>query len=348
LSFIGEPFEYDIFVSYAHADAETEAPDMHLWSRYVAERLRDGLAAALNSGDPTSAVKVFLDDRVLRSGDPLTETLREKVQRSALLIVMMSPLYPKKMWCLDELKWFFAQAAQDGRGQRHCTVLRIQLLHNTAWPKQLKDERGNPVVFRDFADSATGLPQGLDDREAPALKSAIRDTHIELLKKLKELRAQREARRDYQQQAVVPEPVQPVLYLHAQPQELPQWVETRTELEPRAIVHPDSLPEPAADDSLQQRQSEQRLREYTWCDGIVLLRAGAPDELLRIEVMAAYKDRQRLYQQRHRNIPWAIVDRLGDAPPVYSAYRVPCVAAAGQDWPDRLVRTLGLKVDQSP
>ena len=106
-------------------------------------------------------------------------------------------------------------------------------------------------------------------------------------------------------------------------------------------MNPESLPEPIADDTLLQHQREQRLEEYALCDGIVLLRA-RDDASLRLEVMAAYKDRQRLFQKRRLNIPWAIVDRLCDAPPVYSTYRVPCVAANAPDWPDRLIHTLGL------
>jgi hypothetical protein len=347
LSYVGEPFEYDVFVSYAHAEAETQEPEIRAWSRHVADRLRALLRSALNpTADPANAVSVFLDDHVLTSGQPLTETLRTNAQRSALLLVLMSPLYSRKSWCLDELEWFFTQAEKDGRGQQHCTVLRIQPLPDEAWPKRLRDERGRTVLYRDLVDpEMKRLPLGFDDFEAPALKSAIRGTFIEVCGRLTELRKQLEARRAYQQPPVPP--VQPVLYLHARPEELTHWKATRTELEPRAIVNPDSLPEPATDDALQQRQSELRLREYALCDGIVLLRTGI-DEMLHIDVMAAYKDRQRLYQQRRQNIPWAIIDRLGDAPPVYSAYRVPCVPATSSDWPDRLVHTLGLNGNLPP
>ena len=91
MSYVGEPFEYDVFVSYAHAENETGAAMLRDWSKHVADRLRDRLATALNpDAKPSSAVQVFLDDRVLRSGDPLTGTLREKVQRSALLLILMS------------------------------------------------------------------------------------------------------------------------------------------------------------------------------------------------------------------------------------------------------------------
>ena len=96
MSYVGEPFEYDVFVSYAHAEAETGAKLIRDWSKQVAGRLRDLLATALNpTVDAGSAVKVFLDERELVSGDPLT-VLAEKAKRSALLLVLMSPLYPKR------------------------------------------------------------------------------------------------------------------------------------------------------------------------------------------------------------------------------------------------------------
>src|SRR5262249_10933747 len=155
---------------------------------HVAKRLGTRLATALNAGDPSSDVKVFLDDRDLRSGTPLTETLREKAYRSALLLVLISRLYPKKSWCLDELGWFFEQADRDGRDQRHCTVLRIQPLSEDAWPGRLRDQRGKPVVFRDLADHEAGLPVGFDNLELPALTDAIRGIQIELKGKLEELR----------------------------------------------------------------------------------------------------------------------------------------------------------------
>jgi hypothetical protein len=344
LSYVGEPFEYDIFVSYAHAEVETQAPDVRLWCRHVAERLRNRLASALNIDDFGLGVRVFLDDRVLRTGEPLTETLRDKVQRSALLLVLMSPLYPKKGWCLDELEWFFEQADKDGRSQQHCTVLRIQPLPDAAWPKRLLDQRGKPVLFRDLADSDASLPIGFDNYDLPALKDAIRGVQIELISKLKELRVQLENRRHYQRAAVPP--VRPVVYLQARKQDLPDWEITRVALEPHAIVNPDSLPEAIGDDALLQLQRETRLKEYAECDGLVLLRADT-DETFRIDVMAAYKDRQRLFQQQRRNIPWAIVDRRGDAPSVYSAYHVPCVAASNPDWPRRLVGTLGFETSRS-
>ena len=50
MSYVGEPFDYDVFVSYAHAEVETKAPLIRNWSRRVAEQLRDLLASAPGCG----------------------------------------------------------------------------------------------------------------------------------------------------------------------------------------------------------------------------------------------------------------------------------------------------------
>ena len=118
MSYVGAPFDYDLFVSYAFAEAETKAPLIRDWSRHNAGHIRELLATALNvecnlSG---SEVQVFFDDRVLVSGQPLTQTLREKVQGSALLLVLMSPLYPNKSWCMDEDAEYDFHIEVDGEG----------------------------------------------------------------------------------------------------------------------------------------------------------------------------------------------------------------------------------------
>ena len=104
MSYVGEPFEYDVFVSYAHAIATTETSLIRDWSRFVAGHVQELLATALNV-EGSGKIQVFLDDRVLSSGQPLTQKLRDKAQRSALLLVLMSPLYPTSSWCVDELDW---------------------------------------------------------------------------------------------------------------------------------------------------------------------------------------------------------------------------------------------------
>jgi hypothetical protein len=46
----------------------------------------------------------------------LTDNLKRKVERSALLLVVMSPFYLGSAWCGDEVNWF--AATLPGRGPR--------------------------------------------------------------------------------------------------------------------------------------------------------------------------------------------------------------------------------------
>jgi hypothetical protein len=343
LSYVGEPFDYDVFVSYAHAEAETRAPKIRAWSRYCAEYLRDLLATALNAeGGPSgSKVQVFLDDRVLVSGQPLTETLREKAQRSALLLVLMSPFYPSKSWCLDELEWFFQQAARDGRGRDQCTVLRIQPLGEDLWPKQLRDERGRPVVFHDFVDPRTELPIGVANPGAPELAEALLEPFIEIRGRLVSLRKQVEARRQMTIPGTQRAADRPVIYLDADPDEETLWQDLKGALRDLAIVRPVKLAQANGDlDPLDREQQKQLQLQFASSDGLVFLH-GRSGSWIENAVAMSYLVR-RLLRQRQRDLPWAILDRVGSPPSVADAYDVPCVPATSNEWPRRLLVALGL------
>ena len=343
MSYVGKPFDYDVFVSYAQAEAETKAPLIRDWSRHNADRLRELLATALNTGrDPDSEVQVFFDDRVLVSGQPLTETLREKVQRSALLLVLMSPLYPHKSWCLDELEWFFQQTRSDGRGQEHCTVLCIQPLAEDAWPKFLRDERDKPVLYHDFVDPLTELPIGLTNHRATQLEEALLKLFIEIKGKLTSYRKHLEARRQMSAPGNQRPADRPVIYFEADPDEEALWANLKGELKDLAIVRPANLLRASGDsDPLDREQQKQRQVQFASSDALVILHC-RPGSWIENAVANVYLDR-RLLRQRQRDLPWAILDRIGAPPKVADDYEVPCVATSGE-WPRQLLMTLGLPV----
>ena len=345
MSYVGKPFDYDLFVSYAHAEAETKAPLIRDWSRHAAGRIQELLATALNveCDLPGSAVQVFFDDRVLLSGQPLTQTLREKIQRSALLLVLMSPLYPKKSWCLDELEWFFQQTAHDGRGQEHCTVLRIQPLDEDAWPKRLRDERGKPVLYHDFVDPVTKLPICVTTPTASQLEEALLKPFIEIRGKLTSLRKQLQARRQMTTSGPQIPADRPVIYFEADPDEEALWQNLKRELKDLAIVRPANLPKANDDwDPLDREQQKQRHLQFASSDGLVFLH-GRGGPWIENAVANGYLDR-RLLRQRRLDLPWAILDRVGAPPKVADDYAVPCVAATSGEWPRQLLVALGLSV----
>jgi hypothetical protein len=331
VSFVGAPFQHDVFVSYAHAERETDESMIRDWSQKLAIRLRTLLSSALNpSVTDGSKFDLFLDDRGLRAGDDLTVTLRDRAERSAILLVLMSPLYPRKSWCLDELHWFLDRAAQDGRGREHCLPVRIQPLPDAAWPQRLKDERGALPVYLDLADPETGLP--LDNLETAPASDVVRKAMIQIKGRLEELRRLLEARRAFA--AEVPLDRQ-IVYLHAHPTDRKAWEAAVVLLDQAAIVLPDDLPAPAADDALLQRRREVRLKELRECAALLMLRA-SDSESFRFELMAFYRDLQQVYQATRRRLPWAIVDRVGGPLPLAERFRVPRLT--GDDWPAHVAR----------
>jgi hypothetical protein len=343
LSFIGDPFDYDVFVSYAHAEVETNSPLIRQWSRHIAGRLRDLLATAFNveAQTPESEIQVFFDDR-LRSGQPLTQTLRETAQRSALLLVLMSPLYPKKAWCLDELEWFFERAAQDGRSTEHCTVLRIQPLKDSAWPRRLQDERGNPVVFHDLVDPTNELPigLGLTNFVSEQLDKALINAFVETKGKLISLHKKLDARRRMFASVKQKPADRPVIYFDADPEDKDLWRSLKEDLKGVAVVRPSLLRASSDTDPLDRKRQKLRQDEFQLSDGLVLLH-GHSGAWIERAVAMSYFDR-RLLRQRYRDLPWAILDRVGKRPPVADDYDVPCVPAASNEWQRELLTVLGL------
>jgi hypothetical protein len=339
MCYVGAPFEHDVFVSYAHAKKETGASLLMKWSHHFADRITAFMETRFNPGQPADArIDLFIDKDELQSGDELPETLKKAIESSAFLLVVMSPSYPGSAWCLEELKHHFAKAKEDGR-HNHCIVVRAQHLPDNDWPDYLKDERGGPVFYRDLSDAETHVPLGLDDFEDLRLKDKIREVFIELGQKLEEYRKYLLARRTYDTPPQAP-PEKPVIYLHGQPQDLRAWEDARQKLRTKAIISPDNLVTEANDVFTAEKRKE-RLREYSLCNGLALLRASNRD--IRLDVMTIYRDRQRLYQEYHINVPWAIIDQLGGELQVATDFQVPRVMTSDPGWPDRLLETLTLR-----
>jgi hypothetical protein len=340
MSYVGEPFEHDVFFSYARAESATEAKLLVDWSRHVIGALRDWLATALNSSG--RSLKVFFDETGVPSGAELPSTFRTAAEGSACLVVVMSPYYPISGWCKEELETFFAKATQDGRGKGHCIAILAQALPNSAWPRRLTDERGGPIRFEDLVDKQTQLPLGLTDFEDRALNDAIRKAFVSIRGLLGEVRERLEARKALD--AIQKPPVEPVIYLHARPDDYDAWRDARAMLSLKAIVNPDTLL--PNDSSSEPTISQSVNREYEFSHGLALLRPEHAD--IRYEVMKAYLDRQRLLQEKHKNLPWAILDKSDDDLSVAKTYGVPRIMMSAPDWPDRLLSALGLTAQVIP
>jgi hypothetical protein len=142
--------EHDIFVSYAHSDSLND------WSKRLVEEVRNYVATGLALRHARQ-VDVWMDYKICGS-TPLTRQLRDKVENSGVLLVLMSEWYLESSWCRDELEWFVNAVRQK---DRPVFVVRVRSTDHDGWPSVFKDERGHPLVGYDFVRDAEGSSLGL-------------------------------------------------------------------------------------------------------------------------------------------------------------------------------------------
>jgi hypothetical protein len=150
MTHLAPEFLHDVFVSYAHGDADSSGKSpLKTWSKAFARELEFELRTM--PGLQNSVV--FLDDsdragQRLDSNDPLTQQLRSAAGGSAFLLLLMSPHYLGSPWCKDERTWWLQHAAPNALPEigSRVFVARIWPTGDRAWPPELCDERGNPML----------------------------------------------------------------------------------------------------------------------------------------------------------------------------------------------------------
>jgi TIR domain-containing protein len=379
VSYVGGRYQYDLFISYSHGTASTDpagrrkAKTLRDWSRSLAEKLADNLSISLNVDEEEGrSFSYFLDEREFDSGEPISQSICEAAANSSILLVLASPYYLKSRYCLDEVRSFFAQAREDGRGREHCVIREIQPTREEEWPADLRDPDGR-VVNRgeSFFDVETSLPIDMDSfREmgtTPNLSGPRSRLTVTISKKLKDLRTQIEARTIQERveeenrrvleqaaQSVRPEHGMPAaepdlerkcVYLQAETDNVDAWTRVKDALGRLVLVNPNELKGAAAaagDDapSLLATYETRRRNMLRYCNGLVLLRA-RPEDDMELQLMAARYDRATLLQAFRQNIPWALVDEVGDEGLDLRNFTIPRVPTSLPDWPERLVGALG-------
>lgn len=346
MSYIGDPYKYDVFVSYPHAvEALGGRVTLREWSRGVTDAILEYVTMSLAEEQGNDKLAYYLDRDRAVSAMPLTDTLEEAIQKSAVLIILMSPYY--KNWCLKELEWFFQRAPVDGRGFDQCVLLNVQKVNDGHWPDLLRDKDGQRVLGTSLMDD-DGLPLGYEDYRAsktlPNTNGLWKSIAIEIKDKLIELRKRRDAERSLAESKVNPwsglgqsRPDDRLIYLEAEPEDRQIWSARRMRLAAeRAVVLPD---EPLGD-SMADR-SESVLGVYRDCDALILHRV-RPDDLIQPRIRRAFQDRRLLFQKERKEMPWAVLDEHPDLPlPGANAFRVPRVSTKDDGWPNHLFQALG-------
>lgn len=305
-------FDYDVFMSYAHGHvAGVSDPPLKRWSQALIDRLNADVLSLFTDFDELT----IWDDRNLDPTAALTDELRKKVERSCLLLIVMSPRYLKSAWCTDELTWFERQFAERRKGPGRVFIVRAVSTDRNKWPGFLKDERGHADLgfrFHRETDEENVEPYGwpdLVDRNEDFYR-ALATLRTTLVKRLRELKT------SYGRQAApiatspaAPAQRPPRLYLHARPEYDALRLTVSNELRAAGcnVVTPVAA---ATGGSLTDWATESRARieAAQRCDALTLLRGSDDpafgDELLDI----AGDERERINSARGTLLPCAVLD----------------------------------------
>jgi len=97
------PYNYDLFISYAHLDDLSPFGDERGWIDLLHERLSVLVSQALGS-----ELRIWRDGHNLGGNDPLNEAIAAGITESLVLVPVISPRYVQSDWCNREMTAFHA------------------------------------------------------------------------------------------------------------------------------------------------------------------------------------------------------------------------------------------------
>ena len=96
-------YGHDVFVSYAHVDDLTDRDDEDGWVSALIKKLNNRLAQLLGRQDSFS---LWYDQQQLHQNVSITPEIMSTLDRTATLVVILSPGYLESEWCTDERETF--------------------------------------------------------------------------------------------------------------------------------------------------------------------------------------------------------------------------------------------------
>ncbi len=142
-------YEYDIFISYVHADNESETDDADGWI----DQFYKYLDTKLNKH--SKDIKIWWDSKNLDRSEVFDNSIAEAIDKSAIMICLYSRLYPQSDYCKKELEHFYDKVSKEkigltvGNRSRIIPVFMSNIPH-TDWLEKLSGTSGFP--FHDNND----------------------------------------------------------------------------------------------------------------------------------------------------------------------------------------------------
>jgi hypothetical protein len=315
LAYLAPHFQYDIFMSYSHGAVDRmENPPLKRWSQGFIDLLK---ADILSTQDDFDSLEIF-DDRDADRTMGLSDQLKEIVERSGLLLIVMSPRYLRSSWCTDELGWFVQQFANRRKGSGRVFIVRSISTDEGRWPAILKDSRGHSDLgfrFHPVTTESGTTPYGWPDllEKNEDFYKALAPLRTTIIRRLRDLKTDLDDVRSQVARETPPALVtKPRLYLHSPRLTNGLRVTVTDQLKRAGCI----VIDPAADATnttigALHFESQERIRLAKRCDALTLLRTpddpSFDDELIDI----AFDELERINKERSRPIACAVLDGGG-------------------------------------
>lgn len=360
MSYIGDPFSYDLGVSYSHADV-TGAGSSPLkdWSRGFIRQLERELRANPKFG---AKLKLFFDqheshEQSLDPGTGITDQLRKNIGGAALLTVLMSEHYLMSRWCAEERDWWCEQQRLLGLSHDERVVVARIWPTTEQWPKPFVDERGEQLLGFWFYDRANAdrpqpfaWPEPHDKSDGP-----FRDRMIDLVgwlwRKIEALKKTMDERQRAQAEAAkLAQPGGQIVYLHGRAEQSRDWEEANAALVSSGFtVFPGEPDAVESDFRRLQEVRQRRVETLSECDALLLLGTEDRRALDADLVVVGRADRHSARALSKRFLPCGLLDTVGEkiaTPQRRQAARqlqVDWLDSTQADWPTNVQRWLTVK-----
>jgi len=176
---------HDLFISYAHVDNAPLFGAEQGWVSALVRDLRNLLAQKMGRAD---AFSIWWDKIDLRGDHQITPEIRNKVQQSATLLLILSPGYLTSRWCIQEKDLFFEVLG--GEPQGRVFVVEMQALDEEhSVPDELADIKGYRFWYRDERDRPRTMSIRAPEPQATEYTRKVEDLADDISRRLRALAA---------------------------------------------------------------------------------------------------------------------------------------------------------------
>lgn len=328
--YVGDPFRWDVFVSYAHNDFDrTGDSDFVHWARLFHAELRKAIRSV---SDDFRLFDSYFDDR-LGTGSDVDATLQAEAQAAAFLVALVSPYYMTADYCTRERGWWQDSALQSRFSARD-RLLPVVIWKRTptdieTWEQALSTiGAGNPkhhVFFDQSVDRDLPFPFGWPGRPGLVPERSFFDALFALLndlvpslQKFRELVADRQALERAEEPRSPDDPT--TVYLHATDANADAFDHAFAALSRRGFVVTPDAPEPV-EPSLARRNALSEARTARLQDSNALLVIAHPDNPDLNQEIKAWNHyhglpiglSEQTGNRSTRRLPRAVLDPIVDA-----------------------------------